>query len=50
MAKAINLLLAAALAAAALMAAINIARVGGAGAAEGKNRLCGERLCGVVFF
>jgi hypothetical protein len=49
MAKAINLLLAAALLAAALFAAVNLGRLGGApdGPARG---LCAERLCGVVFF
>ncbi len=49
MARAINLLIAAALAAAALAAAVSLARVAGS-ADEGPQRVCAERLCGVVFF
>ena len=49
MAKALNLLLAAALAAAAFAAALRLADT--AKAAPGAEaRVCAERLCGVVFF
>lgn len=47
--KALNLLLAAALAAAALVSAVSLARLGGP-SDGGERRLCAERLCGVVFF
>ncbi len=49
MSKAINLLFAAALLAAALAAAVNLSTLGG-GEAGKSTRLCAERLCGVVFF
>lgn len=53
MAKAINLIFAAALVAAALISAASLARVAKAGeiASEALGpRVCAERLCGVVFF
>jgi hypothetical protein len=49
MAKAINLMIAAALAAAALASAVSLAKMAGA-ADQGEARVCAERLCGVVFF
>ncbi|MEZ5920647.1 MAG: hypothetical protein R3C60_04760 [Parvularculaceae bacterium] len=49
MSRTVNLILAALLSAAALAAAISLARVGGEDGASGR-RVCAERLCGVVFF
>lgn len=49
MTKAINFILAAALAAAALFAAVSLSETVG-GAEKGEKRICAERLCGVVFF
>ena len=49
MAKAINFIIAAALAAAALASAVSLARLSGP-AEKGDARICAERLCGVVFF
>jgi hypothetical protein len=49
MAKSINLIIAAALAAAALASAVSLAKMTGA-ADKGDARICAERLCGVVFF
>ena len=49
MAKAINLIMAAALAVAALFAAVSLANTADA-ADQGAKRICAERLCGVVFF
>lgn len=49
MAKAINLLIAAALAAAALASAVSLAGLAASGE-KGDKRACAERLCGVVFF
>lgn len=49
MSRALNLLFAAALLAAALAAAVNLASLGATGA-DKDARLCAERLCGVVFF
>ncbi len=49
MTKAINLIIAAALAAAALASAVSLARMTDA-ADKGDKRICAERLCGVVFF
>lgn len=49
MAKAINLMIAAALAAAALASAVSLARMADT-ADQGETRVCAERLCGVVFF
>ncbi len=48
MARAINLIIAAVLAAAALAAAISLARAGTAD--ELSSHVCAERLCGVVLF
>ncbi|MFZ5618644.1 MAG: hypothetical protein ACOZAA_15115 [Pseudomonadota bacterium] len=49
MAKAINMILAAALAAAALASAVSLAKVAGS-TDRGEVKICAERLCGVVFF
>lgn len=49
MTKAINLIIAAALAVAALASAVSLANLAGP-AETGKSRVCAERLCGVVFF
>ncbi len=49
MIKALNLLLAAALAGAALLFAAALAQSGG-DAEKAFTRLCADRLCGVVFF
>lgn len=49
MAKAINLIIAAALAAAALASAVSLAGMT-AGSDRADARICAERLCGVVFF
>lgn len=49
MTKAINLIIAAALAAAALASAVSLARMA-SGEQGGDVRICAERLCGVVFF
>jgi len=49
MAKAINLIIAAALAAAALLSAVSLARMTGS-VERGDVKVCAERLCGVVFF
>ncbi|HNR75747.1 MAG TPA: hypothetical protein PKM48_01355 [Parvularculaceae bacterium] len=49
MSKAINLIMAAALAAASLAAAVSLARLTGP-VEKGETRICAERLCGVVFF
>jgi len=49
MAKAINLIITAALAAAALLSAVSLAKMTGP-AERGDVKVCAERLCGVVFF
>jgi hypothetical protein len=49
MAKAINLIMAAALAAAALLSAVSLARMTDV-PERGDVTVCAERLCGVVFF